>query len=242
MYNLLFWGRIVADKPAGAGACRKPFALIVAGLIAGTFASGPAQAQSAQSQSGQPQSVRPHENTFEVTPFIGYMAGGKFEDPTDQSDRDVEADTNWGLFLNLNADGPERQYELLYTRQSTSVEGAVPIDLDVQYLQIGGIVNFTDVEHAIPYFGLTVGATQFSPDETGLDDETKLSFTVGGGVKVPITRHIGLRLDARAFVTVMDTDGDFFCDSGAAGATCRISARSDTFVQYALGLGVVAAF
>lgn len=237
MCNLLFSERIVRDKPSSTAARRNTFALIVGGLIAGTFASGPAQTQSTQSQS-----ARPHENTFEVTPFIGHMGGGKFADPTDQSDRDVEADTNWGLFLNLNADSQERQYELLYTQQSTTVEGAVPIDMDIQYLQIGGIVNFTDVERAIPYFGLTVGATQFSPDETGLDEETKLSFTVGGGVKVPITEHIGLRLDARAFVTVLDSDGDFFCVSGAAGATCRIAVKSDTFVQYTLGLGVVAAF
>lgn len=237
MCNWLFTEKISND-PAAVGAMRrKLFVLLAAGLVTGAFASGPAQAQSAQAQSAQA-----HENTFEVTPFIGYMGGGKFEDPTDSSDRDVEADTDWGLFLNLNADSPERQYELFYAQQGTAVEGAVPLDMDIKYLQIGGIVNFTDVERAIPYFGITVGATQFSPDETGLDDETNLSFTVGGGVKIPITDHIGLRFDARAFVTVLDSDSDIFCVSDAAGATCRIRAKSDTFVQYALGLGVVAAF
>lgn len=211
---------------------------LLAMIVAGTFATGPLQAQTTYSRSA----AAADENVFEVTPFIGYMAGGKFEDPTDTSERDVQADTNWGLFLNLNADSPERQYELFYSKQGTTVEGAVPIDMDIEYLQIGGIVNFTDVQHAIPYFGITVGGTQLSPDGDGLDSETKLSFTVGGGVKVPITKHIGLRFDARAFVTLLSTDGNLFCVSGSTGGTCRITAKSDTFVQYALGLGVVAAF
>lgn len=235
MCNWLFSEKIRMGA-AGATAARQGWSLL-AMMVAGVFAAGSVQAQATQSRS-----AATDENIFEVTPFIGYMAGGKFEDPTDTSERDVQADTNWGLFLNLNADSPERQYELFYSKQGTTVEGAIPIDMDIEYLQIGGIVNFTDVEHAIPYFGITVGGTQFSPDGDGLDNETKLSFTVGGGVKVPITKHIGLRFDARAFVTLLDSDANFFCVSGSAGGTCRISAKSDTFVQYALGLGVVAAF
>lgn len=237
MCNWLFPEKISTAEPGRTAARQSLVAALVAGLAAGMFATVPARAQAAQSGSAPA-----HENTFEVTPFIGYMGGGKFEDPTDSSDRDVEQDTNWGVFLNLNVESPERQYEMFYSRLGTTVEGEVPIDMDIQYLQIGGIVNFTDVERAIPYFGMTVGATQFSPDGDGLDNETKLSFTVGGGVKVPITEHIGVRLDARAFVTVLDTDGNFFCVSGEAGAACRITASSDTFVQYAVGLGVVAAF
>lgn len=241
MCNSLNSGKIASDAQPVAAPRRKLFTAMVAGLLMSAFVTGPAQAQSSSNQASS-NPAPAHENIFEVTPFIGYMGGGDFEDPADQTTRDVEADTDWGLFLNLNAGSRERQYELLYAKQGTTVEGAVPIDMDIQYLQIGGIVNFTDVERAIPYFGITVGATQFSPDDEGLDNKTKLSFTVGGGVKVPITDHIGVRLDARAFVTLLDSDADIFCVSGTAGGTCRISARSDTFVQYALGLGLVAAF
>lgn len=183
-----------------------------------------------------------HQNNFEVTPFVGYMAGGKFEDPTDNSNRDIDSDTNFGVFLNMNADSPERQYEMFYSRQSTSIQGEIPLDLSIQYLQIGGMVNFTDVQHAIPFFGMTVGATQFSPDASGLDDETRFSFTVGTGVKVPITDHIGVRFDARAFVTVMNSDSDFFCVSTEGSGTCRIRVSGGTLVQYSAMLGVIAAF
>lgn len=180
---------------------------------------------------------------FEITPFIGQMAGGEFEDPTDNSDRDVADDSNFGVFFNINAGSRERQYEFLYTQQGTEIEGAQPFDMDIQYLHLGGIVNFTDANHVVPYFGMTVGATRFSPDASGLDEETKLSFTAGGGVKVPITDHIGVRFDARAFVTLLDSDSDIFCVSAPEeGSGCAIRAKSDTFLQYAASLGVIIAF
>lgn len=186
---------------------------------------------------------KPRGNTFEVTPFVGYMAGGKFEDPSDNSDRDVKEDTNFGVILNMNSGGPDRQYEMLFSQQGTTVEGAQPLDMDIQYLQIGGIVNFTDVNYVVPFFGMTVGATRFAPGADGFDDETKLSFTVGTGFKVPITDHIGVRFDARAFVTLLDTDSDIFCVSTpTTGGACRITAASDTFIQYHAALGLVVAF
>ena len=181
-----------------------------------------------------------HTNFWEFTPFSGFTAGGEFEDPADGSDRDLDEDSNFGLIVNAAVDD-WRHYELLYSTQSTSVDGAAPIDMDVQYLQIGGIVSYPDATRVIPYFGLTVGAARFSPDAPGLDDETKLAASIAGGFRVPITDHFAVRLDLRAFVTVLDTDGDLFCVSDG-GATCAIRAKSDTFLQYSAALGVTVGF
>ncbi len=181
-----------------------------------------------------------HTNYWEFTPFAGFMAGGEFEDPADGSDRDLDEDSSFGLIVNAAVDD-WRHYELLYTTLSTSVDGATPIDMDVQYLQIGVIVSHPDATRVFPYFGLTVGAARFSPDAPGLDDETKVAASIAGGFRVPITDHIGVRLDLRAFVTVLDTDGDLFCVS-SAGLTCNISAKSDTFLQYSAALGVTVGF
>jgi hypothetical protein len=179
--------------------------------------------------------------TFEITPFGGYMFGGEFEDPADQSDRDLESDTGFGVIFDIAADH-WRHYEFLYVNQSTQVEGAAPIDMDVQYLQIGGIVSYEEATRVIPYFGLTFGGAHFSPDGAGLDDETKVAFSAAGGVRIPITEHIGVRFDARAFITLLDTDdGEIFCVS-SGGATCAIRAKGDTFAQYAASLGVTIAF
>lgn len=204
------------------------FSALLASLIAAT------SAQAAERR-------RP-VNEFEITPFAGYTTGGEFEDPMTSQDRDLDADTSFGVILDATAGGDHwRHYELLYSNLSTSVDGETPLDMDVQYLQIGGTVSHPLAETVIPYFGLTIGAAQFKPDASGHDDETKFAFSVGGGVRVPISDHIGVRFDARAFVTLFDTDGEIFCVS-SAGATCRIRAKSDTFVQYAATLGLVIGF
>jgi opacity protein-like surface antigen len=181
-------------------------------------------------------------NNWEFTPFLGYMAGGEFEDPIDESDRDLDAGTSYGLFVDAAAEW-WRHYEMLYLRQGTQVDGVEEFDMDVEYLQFGGTVSYPDVEatHIIPYFGMTVGAARFSPDQAGLDDETKFAFTVGGGMRVPITDRFGLRLDLRAFATVMDPESDIFCVS-SAGATCRVKVKSDLFLQYSANLGITVGF
>jgi opacity protein-like surface antigen len=206
--------------------------IAVAALVA-CFASGaPAQAKEDT-----------HTNTVEITPFVGFMAGGSFEDPTDDAERDVEDDSSYGIFLNLTADVPERQYELLYASQSSVVEGGVPLDLDLQYLQIGGTVGYPQSRYIIPYFGVTAGVARFTPDIAGLDDETKFSVSVGGGVRFPITSHFGIRLDIRSFVTFLEDDSEIFCVSDPANASaCTIKPKSDTFVQYAGSLGFTVGF
>jgi hypothetical protein len=89
---------------------------------------------------------------------------------------------------------------------------------------------------------MTVGAARFNPDGPGLNDETKLAFSVAGGFKVPITDHIGLRFDARAFISLLDTDGNIFCVSDSEGGACAIRAKSDTLLQYSAALGLIVGF
>jgi Outer membrane protein beta-barrel domain len=204
----------------------------LAAAAAALLTWAPAQAQE------QPQPE--HVNAFELTPFVGFMGGGEFEDPTDDSDRDLDEDTSFGLIANAAVDA-WRHYELVYAQQGTELDGATPTDMDVQYLQIGGIVSYPDATRVIPYFGLTVGAARLSPDEAGLDDETKLAFSAAGGFRVPITDHIGVRLDLRAFITLLESDSDLFCVS-SSGLTCRVRAKSDTLLQYAASLGVTVGF
>lgn len=180
-------------------------------------------------------------NRFELTPFGGYFGGGEFEDPTDDSERDTDNGTGYGLIFDIAAEH-WRHYEILFADMDTEVEGATPFDMGVQYLHLGGIVSHPNAERVIPYFGLTIGATRFSPDQAGLDDETKFSFSAGGGLRIPITDHFGVRLDARAFVTVLDSDSDLFCKSEGGDGTCNIRAKSDTFLQYSATLGFVIGF
>jgi opacity protein-like surface antigen len=187
-----------------------------------------------------------HFNNYEFTPFVGFVAGGEFEDPVDSTGRDIDEGNNFGLIFDIAAD-EWRHYEFLYARQSSEIDadiagGAEPLDLDVEYLHLGGTVSWPEAQRVIPYFGLTVGFTRFSPDLDGLDDETKLSFGISTGLKIPITDHFGVRLDVRGFATLLDTDGDLFCVSSNGTGTCRIRAKSDTLLQYTASLGVTIGF
>lgn len=206
-------------------------ALGVTLLLLGAAVAGPAGAADREDE----------YKRFEITPFAGYLGGGEFEDPTDGSERDLDDATARGLIVDIAAES-WRHYEFLFADMDSDVDGAAPFDMGVQYLHIGGIVSHPNMSTVIPYFGLTVGATRFSPDAAGLDDETKFSFSAGGGLRIPITEHFGVRLDARAFVTVLDSEGDLFCKSEDGEGTCAIRAKSDTFVQYSATLGVTFAF
>src|SRR3954462_1981129 len=88
----------------------------------------------------------PKYNNFEITPFVGYLAGGEFEDPTDSSTRDLDAGTDFGIIMDAAADW-WGHYEKLYVRQSTKVGGFEPFDMDVEYLQFGGSVSYPDTEY-----------------------------------------------------------------------------------------------
>jgi opacity protein-like surface antigen len=180
-----------------------------------------------------------HSNEFEFTPFAGYLDGGEFENSAGDK-LNIDQSTNLGLIFNY---APEswRAYEFLYTKSSTNIGGAAPSDLDIEYLQIGGIVSYPDAVHVIPYFGLGVGAARFSPDVAGWDDETKLAFSAATGVRVPIGDHFGVRLDVRAFLTTFSSDNQIFCEVNG-GATCDIRTKGDTLFQYSAALGFFVGF
>lgn len=180
-------------------------------------------------------------NRFEITPFGAYLGGGEFEDPIDGSDLDLDEHFGYGLFFNV-ADEHWRHYEFFYASFDTEVEGAAPFDIKVQYLQIGGTVSHPDARQVVPYFGMSVGAARFSPNAAGLSNETEFAFSVGAGLRVPISERVGVRFDARTFVTVLGSSGDLFCVSDAEGGECRVRAKSDTFFQYAASLGVTIGF
>jgi len=185
----------------------------------------------------------PLVNEFEITPFAGYAVGGEFEDPNDGSDRDLNADASFGVLLDFTTEDPSRHYELLYSNQKTDVDGNSQLDLDVEYLHIGGVVDFgSPNRRAIPFVAGGIGATRLNPDRNGLDEETEFSLSVAGGVKIPLSDHVALRLDARAFITFLDSDTSVFCVSAPPTATCDIRAKSDSFVQFTAGIGVTAGF
>jgi hypothetical protein len=200
--------------------------------------------------------AEPAPLAIEVTAFGGFRVGGAFEDIPDDSTGTTDVDESlapgpkqklkdspfFGLTLNVEQT-EDAYYEFSYSRQSTELQRDPPFDLTVEYLHLGGLLQFSEPnDRVIPYFALTVGATRFSPEQTGLDSETEFSVGVGGGLKFPITKHFGLRLEGRGYVTFLDSNANVFCASVNGTASCDVRVRGDTFFQAQALLGVTVAF
>jgi opacity protein-like surface antigen len=181
------------------------------------------------------------EGGLEITPFVGYTIGGSFEDNTTGANLDVKEGGSFGLVLGL-PDTPETQYELFYGFQRTKVTGGgtfggeTLFDLDIHYLHLGGTFMFPG-EKVRPYIAGGLGGTHFAPHGSGLSAKTYFSLSLGGGVKIPISGHVGLRFEGRGFLTILPDSTEIFCVS-SGGAACRVNVQGDVLGQVLLMGGI----
>ena len=136
---------------------RRLIVIGLASLIALTGAVSAAQAQSAGAR-------------FEITPFVGYRMGGKFDYYDEEGNKergvDLDSDMSWGFDLGLYRDF-NSMFELLYSNQKTSFDSSEPelrsVELTTQYIHIGGTVFYPGQNSYVPYLTGTLGATLFDP-------------------------------------------------------------------------------
>ena len=178
---------------------------------------------------------------LEITPYAGYAIGGNFTDNSTGADLDVKEGGNFGLVLGL-PDTPETRYELFYGFQRTEVTGAgtfggeTLFDLDIHYLHLGGTYMFP-AEKVRPFISGGLGATHFVPHGSGMNQKTYFSLSLGGGVKIPISGHVGLRFEGRGFMTILPDSTEIFCVS-SGGAACSVKVQGDVLGQILLMAGI----
>jgi opacity protein-like surface antigen len=181
---------------------------------------------------------------WEVTPFVGYRFGGDFDVGTTSTDANLDDDASFGIAINLGIDNYQ-QYELFYSRQEASFESTspvAPLDLDVEYLHLGGTLLLNDELPVAPYLAGGLGITRLSPQSGPGSDDTRFSISLGLGVKLPVSQSFSVRLEARSYLTIVENDTAFFCASGSQGGVCAIQSSGDSFIQYELLAGVSFAF
>jgi hypothetical protein len=178
----------------------------------------------------------------ELVPFIGYRTGGSLSGHVENTVRDfgIKNATSYGGVIDVSLHQGNFKIEGLYSRQTTEIESAgllVPngLNLSVEYLQ-AGILQESGSERGRFYISVLLGATRFNP--VGYDSETKFSTSIGGGLKLFPTTHVGLRFDARAFLTFVNTDVGGVCANG----TCLLSFSGSHLWQGDFTAGLILAF
>ena len=158
---------------------------------------------------------------FGISPFYGYRFGGEVQDPNTDTKYSFKDGPAYGVILDYAPMNYYGRFELLWSRQDTSVDfqgnnglGKVGITIDV--IQVGGETEYGS-QSLRGYVSAHVGATHFSSD--GYGDDTQFSFDIGAGVKAFLTKNIYLRADLRGYCVVTEAQGSFIFANGVTVAS-----------------------
>ena len=158
---------------------------------------------------------------FGVSPFYGYRWGGEIQDASTGSKYSFKDGPAYGLILDYAPMDYFGRFELVWSRQDSSVDfqgnnGLGNIDITIDVIQLGGEAEYGS-ERLRGYASAHAGATHYSSD--GYGDSTKFSFDIGAGVKAFLTKNIYLRADLRGIGTVTEGEGGFIYANGVTVAT-----------------------
>ncbi len=178
--------------------------------------------------------------SMELSGFAGYRWGGNFKDPVSDERLELDDDGSVGLVLNIDHDA-NTEWEFLFSHQSTRLRpaplftGASRIDLDVSYLSGGGIYVWR-APKVEPFLGAGIGIAHFSPQDSRYDSETRALLSLTGGYRFRLTDNIGVRLEARGYYSLLNTNAAVFCGNG--GCIARVDSSGLTQAEINAGLSV----
>lgn len=182
--------------------------------------------------------------TLEITPFGGYRVGGGFFAVPAGRVVDDDAAPSVGLIVNvdLGLATPGLKFEGLFSREEVRAEirpdslfaPRTVVRVEVDQIQIGGIQEFGQTR-VRPFLSGLLGLTRYAAPG---DTEVRFSVGAGGGVKLFATRHLGIRLDARTYVTFVDVNSSGVC----GGNGCLIGFNVSPIWQGDFTAGLIVAF
>jgi opacity protein-like surface antigen len=175
----------------------------------------------------------------EITPFAGWRTSDSLEEVSTGTTIKLDETRSYGFLLSLKQD-PDVSYDFLFSRQNTRLQPDSPTgsteSLRLDYYQVGGTV-FYDYAGLHPFATGGLGATHISPANDIFSSETKFSLSLGGGLKIPLTQHLGLRFEARGYGTVVGGSGAILCSGG-----CVVKFNGSLFLQFEASAGLSVAF
>lgn len=181
-----------------------------------------------------------------ITLYGGYRSGGGFTDAYTDESIDVKGSGSVAASFDLPVDA-NRQVQFFVSHQRSKFDAdvfpgspAAALDgqsISVTYVHLGGTNFFAGPIGQGPYVVGGFGATLFSPGFDGYSDEWRPSMSVGVGYQWQLAQTLAVRFEARAYFTIVDSEGGLFCSGG-----CVIAIRGDTFTQAEALIGLSLGF
>jgi len=193
-----------------------------------------------------PALLQAQEATTEITAFGAYRFGGTFEQEASEAKYELKDSPSFGLILNIRHQDPT-QWEIFYSQQQTEAEfiGATAndpeVDVDLHVLQLGGTYQF-DGEVVRPYLAFTLGGTHVRTSSTESNSDTFFSGSIGVGMKFLPTSRVGIRVEARAYGTLVSSSTDLFCSTGPDQNICAIRLEGKMLSQFETFAGITVRF
>lgn len=172
---------------------------------------------------------------WEFTPFVGYETSGSYPLKSQTigvnvNDLRVDGATSFGAFIDYGLT-PNAQVEFMWDRNQTSYSAQVlpgepffkAYDSDIDQYQFGLLYMFLGAEHRLrPYAAGSLGFThEFNSGRN--PTRTDFSYSLGGGVKYALGRHVALRGDARYMPTYANSSLATYCDPFFGCYTAKVS-------------------
>jgi len=177
----------------------------------------------------------------DVAVYIGYRFGGSFTDVATQDTWEASEAGSFAIALGLGVD-VQRQYQFFFSHYSGALQPVgfltpvTDIGLSITYLHFGGTYFFEPTGQG-PYVAGGIGLTNFHPSQPGFSSETRFSMSIAAGFQLPVAKRVALRLEGRAYGTLINSGTSFLCSGG-----CVVQIQGDTFAQGDVLVGVAVRF
>ena len=183
--------------------------------------------------------------SIEVVPFGGYRIGGS--GAAGSPYMPVVYDAGGGVSFGAIVDapyGPPRdglKFEALFSHERSWIEvqglslfdPKTRVDVTVDHLMVGGVQELDDAPGGA-FIGGLFGLSRYAASG---EVDVRITIGLSAGAKFFANRHVGLRLDARGYMTIVSLSGAAVCSGG-----CVVALNVNPAFQADFTAGMIIAF
>jgi hypothetical protein len=181
---------------------------------------------------------------IEVVPFGGYRFGGSGTSgsPYMPVVYDPGGGVSFGAIVDVTYGPPQDglKFEALFSHERSWIEvrpsfldPPTRVDVTVDHLMVGGVQEL-DTAPGRAFIGGMFGLSRYAtPDEV----DVRVTIGLSAGAKFFANRHVGLRIDARGYMTIVSLSGTAVCSGG-----CVVALNVNPAFQADLTAGIIIGF